>query len=273
MSTSNGRFRVFFGRFTPWWLAERVKSALTVGFRVLWGMIAPLDAALDVLDQGAQAAWPGVGTPTALPLIGRSRGIIRGQSDTDEEFAHRLRVYLDTSRKYGSQWAIANALHEFLLGRPKVRVVNRAGRMTTIDTDGTVTVEDVAWDWDSVTNPENATHWWDEWVIVYSPPWALTGPTIGTPGCVEFGKGIGHFVPRQDVDAVRMLIAQTQSAHSYVRTVIWTYDATLFNPASSPTMPDGRWGQWSMDDPNLPPGSGSRIRSSRSLDCRYWEIP
>jgi hypothetical protein len=96
---------------------------------------------------------------------------------------------------------------------------------------------------------------------------------FGSPNAVEFTFGIGHFVPRQDVDAVKQILAQTTSLHTYVRCIVWTYDPTLFDPGTPASMPDGRWGQWSMDDPNLPPGSGSRIRSSRSLDCRYWEFP
>src|SRR6185436_7354081 len=121
----------------------------------------------------------------------------------------------------GSQEAVAIAIHEYLADHPRVRVVNRAGRMVTCAADGSITVEDVSWDWDSVTNPENATHWWDQWVVVYPTQWSRDG-LWGDPGVWGGDLGFGHDVPRADVDAVLALFRQYKAEQTYIRTVIWS---------------------------------------------------
>jgi hypothetical protein len=264
--TDNVRFRDAFRQFTVPWLLDRVQDGLVTGFELLWTMIAPLDNAMEVLVQGLQAPWPGQGTPTALAQIGRSRGIRRGQSESDENYIARMLVWLDRARDIGSAESIALAVHEFLEGHPRVRVVNRAGHWVTCETDGTFTFADTPFDWDSVSHPvrnDPDFPWWsNEWVIVYSTPWAITG-NIGDPG-LTFGHetGIGHLVGREDYDAIRALIASTKAAHSKVRAVIWSYNDTDFDPAGGGLMPDGTWGAWGFGDPRTP---------TRDTSCRFWE--
>lgn len=245
----------------PWWLSDRhFSSGKDVGFRLLWAIVAPLDGYLEMLHESLEAAWPGVGTPSALPLIGRTRGILRGEAETSDEYAARLRGWLDAWRDAGSQKAIARELHGYLAGHPRVRVVNRAGHMVTIGADGTVTAEQVAWDWDSVSNPERHGDWSDLWVIVYrTPAWALEASwgSGGTWGAGD-GGGLGHAVPRASVDAVKGILGQWKAAHTRVRAVVWTSDAALFDPANPSSMPDGNWGQWSSPSRNY-------------TSCRYWE--
>lgn len=257
------RFRDLFRRNTPWWLSERVNKS--VGYRYLWSLVAPFDAMMDVLFEGIQAAWPGVGDPGALQYIGRSRGIRRGQADTVDEYAAKLVGWLDRAEQLGSMEAIAREVHEYLRSRPRVRVVNRAGRWVTMETDGSITRTTAAWDWDSVSNPERAGFWSEEWVIVYTDQFAPAG-TFGDGR--KFGardSGLGHQVTREEVDAVKSLIAEAKAAHSRVRCVIWTTDNALFDPAIPGSLPDGTWGQWSFGNPH-------RIGSGRvTTTCRYWE--
>ena len=266
MATARLRFRDAIRAYVPKWLADRGQSVrtATVGFRVLWTMVAALDCAEDVLVQGLKAAWPGVGTPTALQWIGQSRGIIRGQGESDSDYAARLVPWLDRWRRAGSQDAIAVALHEYLTGRPRVRVVNRHGHMVTCELDGTLTRANVAWDWDGVTNPENATHWWDQWIIIYPTPWAVDGVWDGVE--VWGGPlGFGHDVPREDFDAVLGLVRQWKSAHSFVRAIVWSYNGTLFDPATPSSLPAGDWGRWHVVS------GGVAVPSGRRSDCRFWD--
>lgn len=228
-------------------------------------MVAPYDALMDVLIQGIRASWPGVGTPTALALTGRSRGIIRGQADTNDQYATKLTQWLDRWRLAGTAETLAIALHEYLGDSPRVRVVNRAGRWLTVDTDGTITRDTAAWDWDSVSNPERSGYWSEIWVIIYPTQWAIAGNWGDGTDWGDSKDGFGHDVTQQEVDAVTGLLAQWKSAHTKVRTVIWTSDGTLFDPATPASLPDGTWGQWGNTD------SGTRISSRNTTTCRYWE--
>lgn len=265
------RFRDAFRSYIPPWLSERLQTGRNRGFSLLWSMIAPLDAAADVLLQGMRAAWPGKGTSTALPYIGRTRGLIRNQNETDAEYAERLRGWLDEWREAGSQLQIAKVVHEYLRTRPKVRIVNRAGKWITVDTDGTVTTHQATFDWDSVSHPERAGYWSDLWLVVYSAPtqWGTSGPFLDTAGAPTWGAdqlGIGHDDTREEYDALTGLLAQWKAAHSLIRAVIFTSDATLFDPTTPASLPNGQWGEWGNHN------SGSRVASSRNLTtCRYWE--
>lgn len=265
------------GVFARWvdsfWSKVPVWLQTPNGRKYLTPMVVFYDIATDVFRQGTHASLPGAGTPTALDFIGQMHGMIRGDGESDDSYAARLPEWRDRARTWGSQYAIARALHEYVKGNPKVRVVNRNGIMVTCDVDGTMTTQNVTWDWDSLSNPErndpNAPWWAELWIIIYSPPWAETGPTLISPGSPPsvVPIGIGMKVPPLNVDVVKRQIEQYKSDHSFVRCVIWTYDSTLFNPANPLTMPDGTWGQWSYPTKT----NGARHRSGRSLSCRYWE--
>lgn len=262
------RFRDIFSKYVPPWLSDRVSSNLITGYSYLWSMIAPLDAAMEVLTQGLRAAWPGVGTPTALPLIGRMRGIIRGQGELDADYVETLRPWLDRWRTAGSMDAIAYSIHRYLSGHPRVSVVNRAGYWVQIDTSGVVTRHQTAWDWDSVSNPERAGYWSEIWVMVDAEPWPRPSPKlIGDPG-LTFGSplGIGHDVGRVDYDAILGLVAQWKAAHTRVRAIIFCADPALFDPTAPLSLPDGTWGMWGDGD------NTTRVLGGRNLtDCSYWE--
>lgn len=266
------RFRDAVRRFVPPWLSDRHFSASKrdVAFRYLWSMVAPLDAAMETLVQGLQAPWPGVGTPTAFPLISRTRGIIRGQDESDEDYAVRLRAWLDTWRDAGSAETLARQIRSYLRNHPRVRIVNRAGVWFTVNEDGSEERHSAAWNWDGTSNPERSGYWSEIWIIVYPTQWDTDPPFLDTAGAPTWGSdtlGIGHDVTREEYDAVLGLIAQWKAAHTKVRAVIWTSDAALFDPEVPASLPDGTWGQWGNGS-----GSGSRVLGGRNVTtCRYWE--
>ena len=250
--------------WVPWWLSDRqYSSGKTVGYRFLWAMVSALDAYMEYVLQALQAAWPGKGTPTALAMIGRSRGIARGQADTDASYSAKLRMWLDKWAGAGTQRQLAIELHEYLGDFPRVRIVNRAGHMVTVATNGTVTTADIAWNWDSISNPERAGYWSELWIVVYPTQWATAGTWgDGASPWGTSGLGFGHDVTRVEWDAVLAIVAQWKSAHTKVRSIIWTSDATLFDPANAGTLPDGEWGQ----------ASEAGLASHLNLTtCRYWE--
>ncbi len=119
------RWRDIFAKYIPPWLSDRPSGS--TGYRYLWSMIAPLDAAFDTLIQGKLAAFPGLGTPTSLPLIGRMRGILRGEGESVDDYSARLREWLDKWRAAGSAEAIADAIQAYMVDHPKIRVITRSG--------------------------------------------------------------------------------------------------------------------------------------------------
>lgn len=250
-------------RIVPWWLRKR--PGLEHGYKYLWASAVMCDALLDALMQGIQAAWPGRGTPTALDEIGNTRGIRRGLSDTDVEYGARLQGWLEKAARWGSDEEIARSLHEYLRGRPMVRVVDRHGQWTEINEDGELRTFDAPWDWDSISHPkaekERPT---DIWIIVYGAEYEHQASWEALDG----SHGIGHTVPRQEADEAIAEMKQSKPAHNWIRCVIWVDDPSELDPeAVTPVgMPDGRWGKWGKPD-----GSGGRVKS-RNTDFRYWEF-
>ncbi len=124
-----------------------------------------------------------------------------------------------------------------------------------------------AWDWDSVSHPQRADHWWDLWVCVYPLQWSFS-PVLGSGrklGAVP-NLGVGCTATREEHDALVGLLRQHKSAHSHVRAAIFTTDETLFDPTNPASQPDGEWGSWGTV------GGGSRIASHRNTStCRYLE--
>jgi hypothetical protein len=264
------RLRDAFKLALPWWLSDRLEQGKTAGYRYIWSVVSTLDILAEGLLQGIQAGWPGAGTPDALPYIGRTRGVIRGQSDTNDEYAAKLRAWLERAELWGSQQGIAGELRDYLGNHPRVRVVNRAGHWLTLAQDGNITETDAAFDWDSHSNPErndpDAPFWSDQWVIIYPTQWAVAAKWGAGEKWGATTKGFGHDVTREEADAVVGLLEEVKSAGSRVRAVIWTSDTALFDPANPASLPDVWWGKWGKDN-----GSGVRVPSRNTTTCRYWE--
>lgn len=258
------RFRDAFRNFVPPWLSDRYPKLKSVGYQLLWTMIAPLDAAAEHLAEGIAAAWPSFGSVSgSLDVIGRTRGLLRGKSDTDADYAARLLKWLEYWREAGSAENLARQLHEYLAGRPRVRVITRSGVWVTVNADGTVTRNTAAWNWDGTSNPERAGYWSEMWIVIYPTPYAQADNWgVGTWGDTPYA--LGHNAPVEDVDAVKGIIAQWKSAHTRVRSVLWCTSSTRYDPTSPGTLPNGQWGEWSV------PGTGAP--SARNLtETRYWE--
>lgn len=267
--TAKERFRDAFTAWIPSEFASR--PGLDVGYRFLWSVGAICDAGAEVLSQGIQAAWPGVGTPTALPLIAASRGITRGLADTTETFAAKLVDWVERRRVKGSARELARQIQEYLPGSPRVRVICRNGVWTTRNTDGSVVVEEAIWDWDSVSHPERANWWSNLFVVIYTDIYPVQG-NYGDVGRVYgMNEGVGHKIPKSQLYELRSLMAEWKAGHSRIRAVIWTADNTQFDPTDTFSCPNGTWGSWSepaiFGDPTSP-----RVRSARFTNCRYWEF-
>lgn len=248
-------------RIVPWWLRNR--PGLDRGYKFLWASAIMCDALVDALMRGIQAAWPGYGTPTALDETGATRGIARGLSDTDDEYAARLQSWLDDYARAGSDEAIVRGLHEYLRGRPMVRLVDRHGQWTEVDTAGNLRTFSAAWDWDSLSHPTGATDRpTDIWIIVYGPDYE----TYASWSELDLEHGVGHTAPIEEVDQAVAVLKQWKPAHNWIRCVLWVDSPPAFDPEAPAGMPDGYWGNWGKDG-----GAGVWV-PSRNTNFRYWEF-
>jgi hypothetical protein len=250
------------------------------GWKWEWSMTLPLDILAEVLLQGINDWAPGSpnATPTALPLIGQTRGLIQGQAETDDAYAARLRNWIgpfpftsDIWSNMGKTAQLAHAIRIFLANNPTVRVIERvysdSGSPTalwvTANPDGTTTEQLAAWDWDSVggwtdpttTYPGDTTRgfWSDYWIVVQPPEWAVQGSNSWD----------GQAVSLEEVDTIRSLLGEYKGAHTFCRAIVWNYHgAGKFEPGN-PTA-DGSYGNWGKLD-----ASGNVI-AARDASARYW---
>lgn len=253
-------------RYLPKWLADKEPTAPSWGFRLLWTIALFVDGAIDSSLIGSLASVAkGDAKASALKYLSDARGIVQGRVEADDAFVARLRQWHELLRLQGSQEGLVRQVQAYV-GSVRVRVVNRAGSWVTINADGTLVRSSPPslFDWDSVSNPERAGYWSEQWIIVYDPPYAPRGNVLGDASVLGGdGFGVGHLCPALESDTLRKIIAQWKAAHSYVRAVIWTTDAARFDPTDSLTWPNGNWGQWHI-------GAGPSDRDI--TDCRYWEF-
>jgi hypothetical protein len=249
-------------RYVPAWLADAFPTAPSWGFRFRRCCELLVDATLEVMLEGSLASV-GRGTPTALPYLGQEWGVVRGRLDTDATYQTKLSSWIDRAKAQGSAYQLAREMWEYL-GDSRVRVITRWGFWIDISVGGTISTYTAAWNWDSVSNPERANYWSDLWIVI-NPTWAVRPGTLGAMTGAD-GFVLGQLAPVAQVDVIKKLAAR-KAAHSCVRAIIWTSDATRFDPSHPPTMPDGTWGQWSIVN-----GGNHQIPSGRDLTtCRYWE--
>jgi len=261
-------------RFAPNW------QRLTYGFKWLWSMCLHVDIEYELTLQGINAAGPGSpnATLTALPYIGQSRGLIQGEAETTDHFAQRLinwrtnglavapALAFKVGTQIGNTRVLALQIQQYLGNTPTVRIIERIwssggtpqARNVTSNPDGTISDVVANWDWDSVggwtgsaddgTNAGSVTRtWWsDFFVVIYPCEWPVTGTQLSAlvPLWGSTSIGVGHAVPVVARDAIMRIIGQWKGAHTFCRAIIWSYDATLFDPASPSASgdPDGTWG-------------------------------
>jgi len=258
----------------PNWLADRLSN--NTGYKVLYTIALLADGIIEVALQGLNAAWPGAGTPTALPLIGQSRGIIRGSGESDAAYEARLQQWNTLWQNAGADETLAQLIQTYLGNNLVVRVISRSGTFVTANADGTTTKAiDTSWNWDTAYNPERAPWWSDIWVVVYLdtrwPRYTYLSDTAWRSAWgTRQGFGIGHQVPRDAVDDVLNIVATFKGAHTWVEAIIWTTDTALFVPGSLGVggNPTEYWGGFGADTgaSEVP----ARTDNSTGGYTRYW---
>lgn len=183
-------FRGGYLALSPPWLNGDMGSRYMFTMGLMWDTLAE-ETRLGVIQR-----YPSVADPSALPALGRDRGIIRGISETDAGYAQRLRKFKATWKLAGNAPTLLNQLWGFMgPSCTRIRyVVNgysgAAGAGTqfadwwTIDNTGTSfqRVSPSNWDWDGAYGYNIRF-----WIIVYRSDltpakWGVPPYSWGTSG-------------------------------------------------------------------------------------------
>lgn len=258
--------------FIPNWLANRL--ALQVAFKVIYIIALMCDLAVEAMLEGFRAPMPGLGTPTALPYIGQTRGLIRGLTETDASYIARLLKWLDLWEQAGSAETLVQLVQVFLGNNLVVRLVDRSGNFVTANANGTTTfTTDGNWDWDDAI-VERFTWWGDLWLIVYDtdgryPTYSnLSDPTWIAQWGTYQNFGTGHEVTRNVVDGIYAITGSFKSPHTWLSAIVWCTDPLYFIPHSLSGTPDGNFGNWGRDIGDVT--SPARLTQTVGGTIRYW---
>ena len=191
--------------FVPYWQAWR--EQFRVGWTWLQTMATPVDIERQQLLESINDWAPGSpgASPTALPLVANTRGLIQGEEETNDHFALRLINFRTNGlvdappadppvwSQRGKSELLAQQLQQFIAGNPIVRVIERIystggtpqAEYFTANTDGTTSAVVADWDWDSVlgwtddaatwTGTQCRTFWTDFWIVITVSPYSLAG--------------------------------------------------------------------------------------------------
>lgn len=249
--------------FSPRWLAEGVAEKLLYTV----GLIN--DALIDALNQGLLAGM-GIGTNTALPLIGSDRRILRGTAETDDAYRSRLAQAWTAWRTGGGYRSLLSQLYDYLQPLDRVvRCISYNGDFWWVAAGDTRADDGVhnaqryraVWDWDS------SGAWWRVWVVIYSQggtPWSPEG-TWGDGQVWGDGGTWGSTASLEDVASIRSIVKTWKAQHAVVPFIVVSFDGAAFDPLTAgSTLPDGNWLHWSKVV------SGEQV-PARYASAIYWD--
>ncbi len=226
-----------------------------VGARLLDSIGNELDEIHSRLKQSILARFPGVGTNTALPYLGRDDKLEIGLVESEDDFAARLPGALDEHATKGNARTLLRQLRSFFAGTavPSIRVVSDRGLWHEIDcVTGTITKTAPSgnWQWDAYSYgvaDAGTQRWWRAWVVIdmSSGPW---GPPVAYGDPITYGDGSMYGLSgatREELAKLARLLGTWKPKNVHVVHPIVTFDASLFNPADAPgyPMPDGTFGE------------------------------
>ena len=270
---------------SPPWLAQGTNEKYMYNFGLA------CDALLEKLNQAVKAHMPGLGTPTALPYIGRDRVMVQGPYEDNDNFATRLSKAFDTWQRAGSARAVMGQAMTYVTGFD-AEEAGQAPRCVIVGTDGegvytnwhtyfntsdlekapayirkdNITATSGVWDWDG------EYLYFRRWLVLFFGP----GSTIEgeeTWGNGTWGESDGSWgfnIESTFFDVLRGLVRLWKSASTYYPWFIFSFNGGdgsagyEFSPNSvtGAGNPDGTWGTWgtTIDGAYIP---------SRPDDCRF----
>jgi hypothetical protein len=265
------------GTYLPTWLGNI--PGLRNLFSILWTTALLGDALREIAWEGQLAAYPGVGTPSALPLIGVTRGLVQGPAEPNLTFAARLIAWLPTLAQLGSPQGLVLQVQAYLIGQgslgagvyPVVSFVDRAGNMTTANANQTITQSEVSWDWDELGGwtdnvghkPANVVdgYWSDGWLIIQDPFTHYTG--FSDPNWLAaWNSGdqtVDSLCTQEVVTGLQAIVGFWKGVHVYTRCIVWCPNPAAYTP-------NGYQGNFSINN------SGTQT-AARNGAYAYWQPP
>lgn len=200
------------------------------------------DAHTQRLRDGVTARFPSYAGASALALLGRDRGIMRGRSETDAHYAERLKAWrFPRGHKVrGSAFALLRQVSEYWGGLP-CWAIDASGNRHDLAADGTETYSyGNSWTWDGVSG------WARFWIGL---------DVTGQPS--QFSWDVSDY---GDSAAMRRLLTGRawRPAGTQPEWLVVTFDGT------TPT-PDATWAHWSQNV------AGTQT-ATRDADYRYWSL-
>lgn len=260
-------FRTIRSTLAPRWLTEG--EGKLVGYALdLVKDAAAQRAYLGLLARFPQNDPQGATTapPDALAAMGRDRRLYRGIAETDQQYAARLKSWLDDRRTAGTAFTMMKQLHAYTGTQNGVsfRVVDNSGNWYTRSASG---VESASlglanWNWDNKPND-----WSRFWVIVYPGTlWATTTSKYGA-GLKKWGLGggagaYGATITPEQAKTLTALVNDWKPAGTTCMHVILAFDPASFSPTAPE--PDGTWGKFYKYSGGV--AVASRLATARYLD-------
>lgn len=192
--------------------------------------------------EGVKAQLPGIGTPDALPYIGRDRNIDRGPNETDAGYALRLSMAFDTWATAGSPVTLLAQLRAYFSPSTTtpLRLVSNDATWNVINlTTGVVTRTASAgnWTWDALAG----TAWYRGWVIIDSTAGPWTADFWSSTDSSTWGDGgtWGSSAALAEVSQISSLVAKWKPANVDAQVIV-TFSSTILRPTdTAPPNPNG----------------------------------
>jgi hypothetical protein len=213
--------------------------------------------------------FPDFAPTDAFPWLAADRQIDRGENESYNSYADRLKQWLDLWRAAGGAGSIMQALASYL-GIPGLIMEHVKQSRTTPDPysspdltdwdlwDGVMTTTNVHetphnWDWDSnQKDPADqrfiqvsiitglAPGWWRTWVILYGSAKWTQSQTWGDGSRWGDGKTYGSTMTAAEASSIKIQVSKWKSAVSLVQWIIVAFDNTWLQynlPQGSPKLP------------------------------------
>lgn len=214
-------------------------------FRFLYTLATLADAGTQIAIEGLQARMPGVGTFSALPMIGRDRKITRGYAEPPIPYGTRLQNFRKYHRTKGNPFTIMRMVRDYVYpNRPLMRIVNNQGTWYTLNPDDTENTHyGENWNWDGAVLPTGISRFW---LIIYQngDPWSSSLEWGTNPDWGQSGYSWGSTATGDQVATVRAIVEDWRSATALCSHIIIAFDPASFDPTAAPgaPLPDGTWG-------------------------------
>lgn len=270
-------------QISPPWLCTGVNE------RYVYNLGLADDVLLEKMNQAMRAHMPGLGTPSALPIIGLDRLLSKGPLESNASFARRLTFSYDAWQHAGSRFAVMSQAMTYVAGFA-ITNVNQVPRCVDVSASasGTYATWDTYFNTDDILKAPNHQRvtttnwnwdgqylWWRAWLVMFFDAGSILGPEDvwgNSDSWGDAGGSWGFNIDASFFTTFRILIRLWKSANTYYPWFIFGFVAgngapgSAYSPLSAQGSgnPDGTWGNWGKNSSGVM--VASRPDTSRFVD-------